>query len=109
MECMEGGELFDRVTERKIFSEKDAASTTNQMLLAVNYLHGRGVVHRDLKLENLIGMGTLGKDADFLKLIDFGPLCCMLHVSTPSIAQASGDYILVFRHFARPRSALSLC
>jgi len=69
MECMEGGELFDRVTERKIFSEKDAASTTNQMLLAVNYLHGRGVVHRDLKLENFL---YERKDADFLKLIDFG-------------------------------------
>lgn len=69
MECMEGGELFDRVTERKIFSEKDAASTTNQMLLAVNYLHGRGIVHRDLKLENFL---YERKDADFLKLIDFG-------------------------------------
>jgi calcium-dependent protein kinase len=69
MECMQGGELFDRVTERKIFSEKDAASTTNQMLLAVNYLHGRGIVHRDLKLENFL---YERKDADFLKLIDFG-------------------------------------
>lgn len=69
MECMEGGELFDRVTERKIFSEKDAAGTTNQMLLAVNYLHGRGIVHRDLKLENFL---YERKDTDFLKLIDFG-------------------------------------
>lgn len=69
MECMEGGELFDRVTERKIFSEKEAAGTTHQMLIAVNYLHSQGFVHRDLKLENFL---YERKDANFLKLIDFG-------------------------------------
>jgi calcium-dependent protein kinase len=68
MECMEGGELFDRVTEKKIFSEKDAAATTYQMLRAVNYLHSRGIVHRD-QLENFL---YERKDNDFLKLIDFG-------------------------------------
>jgi len=69
MECMEGGELFDRITERKVFSESDAAGATWQMLLAVNYIHGEGVVHRDLKLENFL---FEKKDTDFLKLIDFG-------------------------------------
>ena len=32
MECLEGGELFDRVTEVKKFSEKDAADASWQML-----------------------------------------------------------------------------
>eukprot|EP00444_Apocalathium_aciculiferum_P004401 CAMPEP_0183396352 /NCGR_PEP_ID=MMETSP0370-20130417/9957_1 /TAXON_ID=268820 /ORGANISM="Peridinium aciculiferum, Strain PAER-2" /LENGTH=534 /DNA_ID=CAMNT_0025577127 /DNA_START=10 /DNA_END=1614 /DNA_ORIENTATION=- len=69
MECMEGGELFDRVTQRKVFSEKDAADASYQMLLAVNYVHSCGIVHRDLKLENFL---YEKKDSDFLKLIDFG-------------------------------------
>eukprot|EP00971_Amphidinium_carterae_P011672 229703-Amphidinium_carterae.1 len=51
MECMEGGELFDRVTERRKFNEKDAADAVWQMLLAVNYIHTHHIVHRDLKLE----------------------------------------------------------
>jgi len=69
MECMEGKELFDRVTERKRFSEYDAAETVRQMLLAINYLHANGIVHRDLKLENFL-YTKLG--SDHLKLIDFG-------------------------------------
>merc|ERR1719203_1332496 len=66
---MEGGELFDRVTELKMFREEDACEATHQMLLAINYLHSHNVVHRDLKLENFL---YEKKDSDFLKLIDFG-------------------------------------
>jgi len=69
MECCEGGELFDRVTELKRFSERDAADAVWQMLLAVNYLHTHGIVHRDLKLENFL---YDSKARDYLKLIDFG-------------------------------------
>lgn len=69
MECMEGGELFHRVTERKRFSEKDACDAASQMLLAVAYIHSHGIVHRDIKLENFL---YERKDSDHMKLIDFG-------------------------------------
>jgi calcium-dependent protein kinase len=69
MECMEGGELFDRVLKRKHFSEKDTADAAYQMLLSVNYIHGHGIVHRDIKLENFL---YEREDSDHLKLIDFG-------------------------------------
>jgi calcium-dependent protein kinase len=69
MECMEGGELFARVTERKRFSEKDAAEAAYQMLLAVNYIHSHEICHRDIKLENFL---YEKKDGNHLKLIDFG-------------------------------------
>eukprot|EP00747_Dinoflagellata_sp_TGD_P143390 gnl/TRDRNA2_/TRDRNA2_176381_c3_seq3.p1 gnl/TRDRNA2_/TRDRNA2_176381_c3~~gnl/TRDRNA2_/TRDRNA2_176381_c3_seq3.p1 ORF type:complete len:526 (-),score=127.44 gnl/TRDRNA2_/TRDRNA2_176381_c3_seq3:32-1609(-) len=69
MECMDGGELFQRVTEKKRFSEKDAANAVWQMLLSVNYIHSHAIVHRDLKLENFL---YDSKDSDHLKLIDFG-------------------------------------
>jgi len=69
MECMGGGELFKRVTERKRFSEKDACDAAWQMLLAITYIHSHGVVHRDIKLENYLYDSP---DSDHLKLIDFG-------------------------------------
>jgi len=69
MECMEGGELFDRVTEIKRFTERDAADAVWQMLLAINYIHTHGIVHRDLKLENFL---YDQKGSSHLKLIDFG-------------------------------------
>merc|ERR1712187_169982 len=69
MECMEGGELFDRVHELERFSERDAADAVWQMLLAVNYLHSHNIVHRDLKLENFL---YDKRNSNHLKLIDFG-------------------------------------
>jgi len=69
MECMEGGELFQRVSERRHFSEKDAAEAAMMMLLAVNYIHKHEIVHRDIKLENFL---YEKKDGNHLKLIDFG-------------------------------------
>mmetsp|Transcript_137680 Transcript_137680/g.253211 ORF Transcript_137680/g.253211 Transcript_137680/m.253211 type:complete len:549 (+) Transcript_137680:153-1799(+) len=69
MECMEGGELLDRVREKKRFSEAETAVTVWQMLLALNYIHSHGMIHCDLKLENYM---YDSKDGSHLKLIDFG-------------------------------------
>lgn len=41
-----GGELFDRITESKFFSEALAASTIKQILSAVKYCHSHKIVHR---------------------------------------------------------------
>merc|ERR550514_222916 len=73
MEAMAGGELFDRITKLKKFKESEAADAMWQMLLAVNYLHRHGIVHRDIKLENFLYDGAEGSSESMhLKLIDFG-------------------------------------
>ncbi|CAD7965396.1 unnamed protein product [Amoebophrya sp. A25] len=70
MEYCSGGELYHRLQSKKIFSERCAADTTYQMLLAIGYLHNNNIVHRDLKLENWLYENE-DEDAK-LKLIDFG-------------------------------------
>uniref|UniRef100_A0AAY4BJQ0 Protein kinase domain-containing protein n=1 Tax=Denticeps clupeoides TaxID=299321 RepID=A0AAY4BJQ0_9TELE len=54
MQLVSGGELFDRILDRGMYSEKDASLVIRQVLEAVNYLHENGIVHRDLKPENLL-------------------------------------------------------
>jgi len=69
MELMEGGELYDEIIRRKLFTEADASYIMRQLIEALAYLHEQGIVHRDLKLENLL---LVRKDALEIKLADFG-------------------------------------
>ncbi len=50
MSRVRGGELFDEIVHRGAFSEKDAAELLRQIVIAVDYLHSMGIVHRDLKV-----------------------------------------------------------
>ncbi|XP_077429810.1 calcium/calmodulin-dependent protein kinase type 1D-like [Vanacampus margaritifer] len=54
MQLVSGGELFDRILDKGVFTEKDASLVIKQVLEAVGYLHENSIVHRDLKPENLL-------------------------------------------------------
>ena len=45
-----GGELFDRIVEKGSYTERDASDLIRQVLEAVDYMHDKGIVHRDLKV-----------------------------------------------------------
>lgn len=45
-----GGELFDRIVERRRYSEAHARELMYRLLSALAYAHSIGVVHRDLKV-----------------------------------------------------------
>ncbi|KAK2589050.1 hypothetical protein KPH14_001888 [Odynerus spinipes] len=72
MECMEGGELFQRIQDRQdsAFTEREAAQIMYEICVAVKHLHDMNIAHRDLKPENLLYSkpGSTG----ILKLTDFG-------------------------------------
>ena len=67
-----GGELFDRLDEQPDYhyTEAECARLVKNMLNAVRYLHSKGIIHRDLKLENFLFSST-SQDSE-LKMIDFG-------------------------------------
>ncbi len=54
MEYAGGGELLERITQGKVLKEKEIAVYMHKLLSAVNHMHKKGVVHRDLKLENIL-------------------------------------------------------
>ena len=70
MELVEGGELFDRIRVKKVFSEYMAFHITRQLLEIVKYLHEVGIVHRDIKPENILLSDT--SEIPIIKLADFG-------------------------------------
>jgi protein-serine/threonine kinase len=49
-----GGELFDHILAHRYLKEKDACRLFAQIISGVWYIHERKIVHRDLKLENLL-------------------------------------------------------
>ena len=69
-EVVHGGELLERITEEGSYSETDASLIITQILKAVEYLHSKKVVHRDIKLENILMSDRSPKAT--VKLIDFG-------------------------------------
>ena len=67
MEYMTGGELYDKIVKQKVFSEKEASAVICQIASVLKYLHSNNIVHRDLKVENLLLDANLN-----VKIADFG-------------------------------------
>ncbi|KAI2529684.1 CaM kinase like vesicle associated, partial [Homo sapiens] len=47
-------EVFDWILDQGYYSERDTSNVVRQVLEAVAYLHSLKIVHRNLKLENLV-------------------------------------------------------
>ncbi|SGZ52162.1 CIC11C00000002021 [Sungouiella intermedia] len=67
MEYVNGGSLFDLLRPGPIQDEKTIAIVAHQILLALDYLHALGKIHRDLKSQNIL----LSQNGE-VKLTDFG-------------------------------------
>ena len=68
-ELCTGGELLTRAQKNQL-KEKDIARIFYQIMSGVAYIHGIGIVHRDLKLENVL-FSTEDPNSP-IKIIDFG-------------------------------------
>lgn len=66
MEYASRGDLYDYICDKRSISEREARHFFRQIASAVHYCHQNGIVHRDLKLENILldGNGNV-KIADF--------------------------------------------
>ncbi|KAJ5055510.1 serine/threonine-protein kinase KIN4 [Bipolaris maydis] len=54
LEYASGGELFDYILNHRYLKDGPARKLFSQLISGVGYLHRKGIVHRDLKLENLL-------------------------------------------------------
>ena len=69
MEYLKGGSVFERLKITGHFGERDSAYIIKQILQALNYLSEKRIVHRDLKIENIL---FSHEDQLKVKIVDFG-------------------------------------
>ena len=67
LEYIKGKELFDVIRDIGFLNKEQTNSYIASMMLAIQYLHERKIIYRDIKPENII----IEKNG-YLKLIDFG-------------------------------------
>jgi serine/threonine protein kinase len=92
MELLEGKELCDVVDTEGAFSLERILDTMVQVCAALSLAHERGIVHRDVKAENILAISTVdddGQPREVVKVCDFG-----LAMSTNL---SSGEQFATFR------------
>lgn len=86
LEFAGGGELFDHILANRYLKEKDAQKLFAQLISGVDYLHKKHIVHRDLKLENLL----LDKHRNII-ITDFGFANRFNHATDDLMATSCGS------------------
>jgi len=71
MEYMRGGELYEKITKQKVFSEREASTVMAEIIKVIQYLHSNNIVHRDLKPSNILYIDETHHPST-LRVSDFG-------------------------------------
>jgi serine/threonine protein kinase len=82
MELLEGGHMLTRVNSQKYVSEHYIALAFKRLVIALDSLHRKQFLHRDIKLENIMFLDP--SDFSPIKIIDLG---MMVHCPTPHSAK----------------------
>ena len=74
MELVKGGSLkrflLKRMSHNKPLNEEEVRIIMKSILEGVAYIHNMNIIHRDLKLENILINNI--KDLSSIKIVDFG-------------------------------------
>ncbi|KAI9245314.1 kinase-like domain-containing protein [Sporodiniella umbellata] len=68
MDYVGGGQLLHYIVKRQRLSDRRTRLFSRQIVSALDYLHRNSIVHRDLKIENIM----VDKSGRHIKIIDFG-------------------------------------
>ncbi|KAI8982536.1 kinase-like domain-containing protein [Pilobolus umbonatus] len=97
MDFVNGGQLLHYIVKRQRLSDRRTRLFARQIISALDYLHRNSIVHRDLKIENIM----IDKNGRTIKIIDFGlsnlfcperqltTYCGSLYFAAPELLKAS--------------------
>ena len=94
MELIEGVTLKQRLAERGVFSAQEALSYATQIAKALQHAHAHGIVHRDIKPQNIMVL----RDGS-VKVADFG-IACLANSANTLTQEALGSV-----HYMSPEQA----
>jgi len=87
-----GGPLLEQIQRRRVFTEREAARIVGQLARGLQFLHSRGIAHRDIKPDNVL-CGGGAHPLNTVKLCDFD-LCSepsRASSTTPSLSSPVGS------------------
>lgn len=101
LEYLEGGDLFDYLKERDFKTSNHLkVKVMEGVAQAVKYLHDLGIVHRDLKLENV--MMDSKSDVASPRLVDFGLSIVLGEGQKQTDTYGTSGYMAPEIHFQKP-------
>ncbi|XP_037940107.1 serine/threonine-protein kinase GG21441-like [Teleopsis dalmanni] len=72
MDYISGGNLYQALLKAKRFSEADCRLVMKKLFKALVYIHSKNIIHRDIKLENVLVQRDVNERICDIKLTDFG-------------------------------------
>jgi len=100
LEYCDGGDLLERLRLRGgVYSEESAKKVMAELFLALSFIHKCGIMHRDLKLENVL-LSSKEKDSG-IKVADFG-LAKTLSVDDPMFPYPRSNFVCGSDHYLAP-------
>jgi serine/threonine protein kinase len=98
MEYLSGGDLKSKILREGFITENRLRRLAAEILAALDKAHGNGVIHRDLKPQNI-----LFDDGDHIRISDFGLARC-----GPLLGGAASTYAAGTPEYASPEMASGL-
>lgn len=95
LEYVEGMTLKEHIKVRGCLSPRDAVSIANQVLDALNHAHENGIIHRDVKPQNVMISGS------GVKLTDFG----IARDASSTTRTFAGTNVIGSVHYISPEQA----
>src|SRR4051812_29782075 len=90
------GRTLAELEQAKALSDRDVARIGTALCEALTHAHARGVIHRDVKPQNVMVVAEPAAGAGFAKLTDFG----VAHVASAERVTRTGDVVGTLEYMA---------